>query len=169
MEKGYSPNNVELLECISRKYNRYIVRCNVEDWKDKEGNVIGKQFNKQLFNHKPSLQEIKDVVLGCYNNIIDEKIISGFVWKDMMVWLSNENQFNYKAAFDLAVQTNGNNLPIVFKFGTTENPVYFKFEDLNTLTEFYSSAMQYINKQLSDGWAAKDALDWSVYEKLLSK
>ena len=41
------------------------------------------------------------------NDERDEKIVSGFVWRDMQVWLSSENQFNYKAAYDLAVQTKG--------------------------------------------------------------
>ena len=30
----------------------------------------------------------------------------------MNIWLSSENQFNYKVAYDLALQTNGANLPI---------------------------------------------------------
>jgi hypothetical protein len=40
----------------------------------------------------------------------------------MPVWLSTENQFNYKAAFDLATQTGGKSLPVTFKFGSTNNP-----------------------------------------------
>ena len=40
----------------------------------------------------------------------------------MPVWLSSENQFNYKAAYDLAVQTGGATLPVTFKFGTDEVP-----------------------------------------------
>ena len=50
----------------------------------------------------------------------------------MTVWLTMEDQFNYKAAYDIAVQSNGKLLP-TFKFGTTENPIYHKFEDLEDL------------------------------------
>lgn len=81
----------------------------------------------------------------------------------MSVWLSTENQFNYKAAYDLAVQTSGFSLPIIFKFGTTEEPIYYTFEDMETFNDFYIKAMTYINTQLSEGWVFKDSIDWSVY------
>ena len=91
---------------------------------------------------------------------------SGFVWRDIPVWLSIENQFNYKAAYDLAVQTNGQLLP-TFKFGTTESPVYHKFESLEDLRDFYISAISYVTDTLATGWKTKDKIDWTVYEDLL--
>lgn len=81
----------------------------------------------------------------------------------MQVWLSTENQFNYKAAYDLAVQSQGMSLPITFKFGTTTEPVYYTFENLEMFTDFYSKAMFYINTKLAEGWKLKDSIDWSVY------
>ena len=99
---------------------------------------------------------------------MDEKILSGFVWKDMPVWLSTENQFNYKAAYDLAVMSQGQSLPVMFKFGTTENPVYYHFSTLEDISDFYVSAMAYINTTLTEGWQKKDAIDWSVYEEALN-
>jgi hypothetical protein len=59
----------------------------------------------------------------------------------MPVWLSSENQFNYKAAYDLAVQTGGATLPVTFKFGTDEVPQYREFVTLEELTDFYTKAM----------------------------
>jgi len=82
----------------------------------------------------------------------------------MKIWLSTENQFNYKAAYDLAVQTNGSNLPIVFKFGTTNSPIYYTFETLEDLTNFYTSAMSYINTTLVEGWKEKDNINWESYK-----
>lgn len=76
----------------------------------------------------------------------------------MPIWLSSENQFNYKAAYDLAV-TFGGNLPCVFKFGTTENPIYYEFTETEDLTDFYLSAMNYINNTLAEGWKEKDNID----------
>lgn len=82
----------------------------------------------------------------------------------MSVWLSSENQFNYKAAYDLAVQTGGQNLPIVFKFGATDEPVYHTFSTVEELSDFYLKAMTYINTVLAEGWAEKDAIDWEKYK-----
>jgi hypothetical protein len=146
----------EYIICINKKINKYRIYwdCDTKHHTD--------------ILHKPTLAEIKSIVLNGMNAIIDESIISGFMWNNMPVWLSTENQFNYKAAYDLAVQTNGANLPTVFKFGSSEEPIYHKFDTLEELSDFYMKAMTYINEQLAIGWAKKDAIDWSVYEDTLN-
>jgi len=84
----------------------------------------------------------------------------------MPVWLSMENQFNYKAACDMAAQTEGKELP-TFKFGTTEEPVYYTFKNIAEMKEFCTAMVTYTNKTISDGWAEKDSIDWEVYSNLL--
>lgn len=137
---------------------------------DEDGNKVETQlgtWTEALVPFKPSLEQLKKLVLDAINKEVDEKILSGFVWKDMPVWLSTENQFNYKAAYDLAVMSQGQSLPTVFKFGTTEEPVYYAFETLDDISDFYISAMAYINTTLAEGWKLKDGIDWSVYEEIL--
>lgn len=138
---------------------------------DEEGNKSETQlgtWTEALVPFKPSLEQLKKLILDAINKDVDEKILSGFVWKDMPVWLSTENQFNYKAAYDLAVMSSGQSLPVMFKFGTTENPVYYHFSTLEDISDFYVSAMTYINTTLAEGWQKKDAIDWSVYEEALN-
>lgn len=114
---------------------------------------------RQKFKQKPSLADIRAIIKETINNETDRKILEGFVWKGMPVWLSTENQFNYKAAYDLAVQTNGATLPVRFKFGTDEAPVYYTFESLEDFSNFYTLAMVHINTVLNEGWAEKDLAD----------
>lgn len=146
-----------------------------EDGVDEQGNPTlvptGEQtptgyacWTEEYFTNKPSINEIKNTIWGWYDKETDYKILRGFTWKDMPVWLSSENQFNYKAAYDLAVQTNGATLPVTFKFGTPDNPVYYTFETLEDFTDFYTSAINYINQTLAEGWQKKDSIDWSKYE-----
>lgn len=123
---------------------------------------------QEVFTYPPTIKEIKEAILMGINRFTDDKILKGFKWKEMGVWLSTENQFNYKAAYDLAFQTNGASLPTVFKFGTTEEPVYYKFDSLEELTDFYTKALTYINEQLAIGWYKKDSINWSEYEKALN-
>lgn len=137
---------------------------------DGEGNRTETQlgtWTEGILRNKPSIEQLKTYILDAINKEVDEKILSGFVWEEMPVWLSTENQFNYKAAYDLAVMSQGQSLPVTFKFGTTEAPVYHTFETLEDISDFYVSAMAYINTTLSEGWAKKDAIDWSDYEKAL--
>lgn len=149
--------NFEYIICVNKKINKYRVYWDRDT----------KHYTDIL--HKPTLEEIKSIVLNGMNTIINENIISGFVWRDMPVWLSSENQFNYKAVYDLAVQTNGANLPTVFKFGSSEEPTYHKFDTLEELQDFYLGVTAHISSCLQEGWKKKDNINWSEYEELLNK
>lgn len=112
-----------------------------------------------------TFEEIKEAILSDINAQTDAQILTGFVWNDKLVWLSSENQFNFKAAYDLAVQTKGKSLPVKFKLGEQEDgtPVYHTFEAMTEFTDFYTSAIAFINQCLNEGWERKDNIDWSQY------
>lgn len=149
---------VELLECTNPVKGKWRVRWDVR--KKEDGTA---DYMEQEFGYRPTLEEVKSLILAWYNAKVDETILSGFTYEDMPVWLSAENQFNYKSAYDLAVQTAGATLPVTFKFGTDGQPEYRKFETLDELTDFYVKAMAYIQSTLAEGWKEKDAIDWSAY------
>lgn len=118
-----------------------------------------------------NIEAVKNAVIGDINARTDEKILKGFVWNGKPVYLSTENQFNFKSAYDLAVQTEGQNLPVKFKLGEDENgePVYHTFNSVNSIADFYVSGVRFINLTLNEGWADKDAIDWTPYEEALAK
>lgn len=147
------------IECINPYTDKWIIY-----WDHKEDGTA----MAQTFDHKPTIEEISDTVLSWYNTEIDNRILAGFVWRDIPVWLSMENQFNYKAAYDIAAQSGGEILP-TFKFGTTESPVYYKFESFEDLKDFYLKAMAYVTQTLANGWAAKDTIDWGAYSAILNE
>jgi hypothetical protein len=118
------------------------------------------------FNHKPSAEEIKEAVLAWHNKEIDKKILQNFVWNNLPVWLSPENQFNFKVAYDLTVQLQGANLPLTIKLGELEDgtPAYHTFNALDEFAHFYMTSVQYVQSTLAEGWKIKDFIDWSAYE-----
>lgn len=154
------------MECINKRLGKWRVRC---DYVIEDNEKESVSFEERDFLHKPTIDEVQDFVVGVENDKIDSAILSGFEWNGMKVWLSSENQFNYKAAYDLAVQTGGASLPVTFKFGTTEEPIYHEFATVAELTDFYTQAMAHVNSVLAEGWAKKDALDWGEYERLLEE
>ncbi|OKZ27935.1 MAG: hypothetical protein BHV68_23435 [Bacteroidales bacterium 43_8] len=87
------------IECVNPRKDKWRVRWDIEE---RDGMAT---YEEAEFDRRPTLEEIKTAVLASYNARIDEAIRSGFRWEETPVWLSAENQFNYKAAFDLAVQT----------------------------------------------------------------
>ncbi len=150
---------VKLIECINPVKNKWCVRWDVQE----KGNGFASYMEAE-FDHKPAAEEIKAAVTGWYNEQTDQIILSGFEYEGSMVWLSAENQFNYKAAYDLAVQTDGATLPVKFKFGPDDAPVYRVFDQLADLTDFYTKAMRHIQNTLDAGWQKKDAFSLVQYQ-----
>ena len=104
---------------------------------------------------KPTEEQLLQDRLNAINAETDYKILCGYKYDGQVVWLSTENQFNYKAAYDLAVQTKGASLPVTFKLGTDENPCYRQFDNLEDFSKFYIGAMTWIQQCLAVGWEKK--------------
>lgn len=117
----------------------------------------------------PTIEQVKKAVEDDINSQTDEKILSGFVWNDINVWLSSENQRNFSEAQRMA-EALPNILPLTFKLGETEDgtPVYHTFETVAELGGFYMQAFAYINQCLNKGWQRKDSIDWQPYEDALN-
>lgn len=158
MRRVEGNNGVALLECTNPVKDKWRVRWDVQEHGDGSASYMEEEFG-----HKPTDGEIRSTVMAWYNGQTDETILSGFSWNGAQVWLSGENQFNYKSAYDLAVQTGGGTLPVTFKFGTDAQPYYHTFGTLEELAGFYTAAMKHIQSALAEGWKKKDAFDLDLY------
>lgn len=145
------------IECVNPRKDKWRVRWDI---REQDGTA---DYEEVEFDHRPSPGEVREVILAWQNARIDEAILTGFRWEETPVWLSTENQFNYKAAFDLAIQTDGANLPVVFKLGTDEKPVYREFTTTDELKAFYTAATAHVQQTLAAGWKAKDGIDFDRY------
>ena len=149
---------VKLIECTHPAKNRWHIRWDVQE--NEDGSAT---YMEEEFNHRPTEDEIKKTVVDWINAQTDEAILSGFEWNGMRVWLSGENQFNYKAAHDLAHQMPEAALPVKFKFGTDDEPFYHTFQTVEELTDFYVQSIKYIQGKLDIGWDKKDAFSLDSY------
>lgn len=150
--------NTPLIECVNPVRNKWRIRWDVQE--QENGNV---NYMEEEFNHKPTDEEIRDTIVSGINQQTDQAILSGFTYKGHMVWLSSENQFNYKVAYDLAIQTDGLSLPVTFKLGTDDEPCYYEFTTVANITDFYTKAIEHIQKTIEHGWLAKDSINLSLY------
>lgn len=147
-------------------------QAKIEAGEQVERTVIGEEdtdyctYMYEELNGIYSSEYIKNMILKYFNNEIDKKILSGFVWNNKPVWLSEENQKNFSEAQRIAVMSNGANLPIVFKLGEDEHgdPIYHEFTSTEELTQFYLAAVAYIQQCLTEGWQKKDSIDWNDYD-----
>ena len=158
MKRAQGSLEVKLLECVNPIKNKWRVRWDVQEHDDGTADYMEAELT-----HKPTDEEIKDLVRKWYNQQTDAAILSGFSYEGAPVWLSQENQYNYKAAYDLAVQTGGETLPVTFKFGSDEQPEYYTFTQLDELKDFYTEAVRYIQKVLAEGWEKKDKFNLELY------
>ena len=64
---------------VERIGKTYYVRWG---YKTENGEIT---YNQIEFPYKPTVDIIKDIILGIENSKIDKEILSGFVWKDMSI------------------------------------------------------------------------------------
>lgn len=111
----------------------------------------------------PTPDEVENLVFEYINSNTRNQIVNNFIWNGYSVNLSDENQRNYKAAFDLAMQTDGESLPVKFKFAKDGKTEYYVFTLVDELKDFYLKANKHINTCLERGWAIKDNFVKSDY------
>lgn len=173
--------NKSIYSPIRKDGNRTIVCYEYEDVKDGENATWYEVVFYNFKNPHLSLQTIKEAIIKDINSQTDEKILNGYQWKILRgrhvgetvnVWLSEENQNNFKAFHD-AVKNYPelDAFPATYKLAEDENgdPIYETFESISELSQFYIGSVAYIQNTLSEGWGRKDSIDWSLYEEALKE
>ncbi|MCM1079091.1 MAG: hypothetical protein NC344_05620 [Bacteroidales bacterium] len=160
MRQGQGSAGTKVLECIDPNNNKWRVRWNM---KPIDG-CRDVAYTEENFDHKPTEDEVRALITEWYNKQTEERILSGMVWNEISVWLSTENQMNFKAAYDLAVQTQGSTLPVKFKLGERDGTaIYYTFNTMAEFTDFYTSCVKFIMDCINTGWKEKDSVDWALY------
>lgn len=155
--EGY--NGTPKVECLNPYLQKYLIRW---DFEEKENDLV--EYNEIEYYCKPSIEAIKKLIIDFYNDQCNNEILQGLTFEGDTVWLSQENQFNYKSAFDYAIQTDGLNLPCKFKFGSDDEPVYRQFNNVIELRDFITIVMTHITFTLEKYWTKKDSINWNDYE-----
>lgn len=121
-------------------------------------------------------QERRAMEIEAIDTRTDAKILNGYQWtvlhgadagKTVSVWLSAENQNNYKAKHDAArMYPQLVTFPMTYKISEDEenNAIYETFQNIDELAKFYLGGIAYIEQTVANGWREKDAVDLSLYE-----
>lgn len=166
MSKMHGPK--ECFVPVRQDASRVIISYEKVD--DGENNAFWHEITFYKKQGVPTFEQVKQAVFEDINRQTDEKILTGFVWNEINVWLSEENQRNFSEAQRIAIFSPESIMPVKFKLGEDEegNPVYHEFETANELTDFYMHAVAFINQCLAEGWMRKDNIDWTPYEEAFS-
>lgn len=168
MNNKYS-GNVSDFQPVVEDASRVVISYGLTEKGDGKAEWFEVVFYKKQ-TAKPTIEQVKKAVLDDINKQTDEKILTGFVWNDIPVWLSEENQRNFSEAQRIAMIMPDAILPVTFKLGeqADETPIYHEFETSEELTGFYLQAVAFINQTLAEGWQRKDGIDWAPYEAALN-
>lgn len=104
MRRETTENSIAIVEALGN--GEWAVRWDFKPKYDSEGQETGVYwYEEERLLHIPQLDEIKVMITEWQNLQMDGEILTGCRWNGMQIWLSMENQFNYKSAFDLAAMT----------------------------------------------------------------
>lgn len=125
---------------------------------DERGNTYEYRHS---FNHRPTWDEVKAVLVDAINEHTREQILNGFVWCGNRVWLSDENQRNFMMIEKLTNES----YPLNVKINEDDDgePVYYTFVSEEEFSAFSKLASQHIIDIWTAGWREKDALDKTTF------
>ena len=112
---------------------------------------------RHKFDHKPSLEEVKEQVLTAIDMETRERITSGMTYDGYRVNLTVENQLNY-AMFKVMGR-----YPVIIKVGDADGGDVTISLTKEQYAAFYSSVQNHIKDCLQSCWKEKTSLDLSCY------
>lgn len=124
--------------------------------KDTEDAEHGYNY-RHKFDHKPSAEEVKEVVLSAIDEETRSRIINGLRFDGMKVNLTVENQLNY------AMFKSRGRYPVVIKVEDDEGNDVVLSLTKERYAEFYLSVQGHISECVQSCWNEKAELDLSCY------
>ena len=125
---------------------------------------MGTYVHCHVFDYRPSLEEVKEMILGQINAIVQERILSGLKYRDKIVWLSAENQRNIALDYAMAKGSDIQTLPTL-KLGTDEDYEMYTFQDVNEFVSFAVQVQTHIEGCIAWGREQKELVNWTNYEE----
>jgi len=116
---------------------------------------------RHTFDHKPTWEEVKAVLIEAINEHTKKTILNGFVWCGQRVWLSDENQRNFLMIEKLTEES----YPLNVKINEDNNgePIYYTFVSEEEFAAFSKLASQHVIDTWMAGWKEKDTLSSETF------
>lgn len=165
MERKQGMPNTPIIECLDGM-TKHAVRWDYRQ--EQQGEETVTTFMEETFAVKPTLEQIKATIYAWINQEATNAIVSGFMWDETRIWLSNENQANYGAIYAMLAQDE-NILPVTVRGGSDEAPVYIEFDNKEGYRNFWLEARAHIDNQVHAAWDAKANFDFSQYEQAIDE
>lgn len=126
--------------------------------KDNESDETGYNY-RHKFDHKPTQEEIREVIIEAINDETSQKILTGFKHEEKTVYLSVENQLNY-AHLNSSVTASSS---VTVKMSDSEGDDIFVDMTGAEFKAFYKKVLAFLNKCMQECWNNKKGLTLEDY------
>lgn len=157
---NFVTDNIDKYTPIKKVNGKYIV-----SWGLTKNNNDTYTWKYYITNRKPTPETIKEEINTYINENVKKSIINDFTWNGMKVYLSLENQIDYKLLFDITLLQDGTNLPEVIKLKQGKETVHYSIESVEEFKDFMLSMNRHIRECLKQGRELKESIDYSEYTK----
>lgn len=116
---------------------------------------------RHTFDHKPTWEEVKAVLVEAINEHTEEIILNGFEWNGQRVWLSERNQRDFMMMEKLTQDA----YPLKLKINEDSNgqAIYYTFVSEEEFAVFNKLSTQHVKDTLQAGWDEKDNLQLATF------
>lgn len=112
---------------------------------------------RKYYDRLPTAEVLTADVEDLVNAWVEDGILTGYVWKGQLVWLSVENQLNYRCAVD-AAELGGLTFPYRVRVVGGDGVGYVELSDAAELRTFWLGVQAHIRKLQEHGWVLKDGV-----------
>lgn len=143
------------LECINPRRDRWAVR-----WNHRHDEERGWLAVEMITEGKPSADTVREAITEYYDAITQDRIVNGFYWNGHKVKLTDTAQRNFLFAVYSLDRT-----------GEIDRSAFIGLLEADTdadaadeLGDMVAAMWQHIKESRAQGIAAKNAVDYSVYD-----
>ena len=158
MQRSQGNTNPPLISCINPVKDRWRVRWDVTV---SDGEA---EWMEQDFDHRPSSDEVRELIVTYINEQTHRNIVEGFTYDGDPVYLSLENQQNIMTMLTIAKFSLGTIFPLTIKLGTDAEPIYKEFKTIISYSAFCFAMAEHIKHCLEEGYRRKRGIDLNSYQ-----
>ena len=142
------------IECIAARRNRWAVRW---DHHHEDEGWFAYEF---ITDHRPTVDEIREIIEGHIDEATQNEIVNGFVWNGKKIRLSDTTQRNFLfAVFEIDKTGSVDRAPFI---GLLESET--DAEAADELGDITLAMWRHIKARRAEGIELKRAVDYSQYE-----
>lgn len=123
---------------------------------------------RERFNHKPTLDEIKETIQKTISAEADERKRTGFSWQGVPVKYDEEAERNLIGLSVKIPRLGAAMFPLTFKLGDNADgsPAFYEFKDAEEFESFTDALLVFTQECYANSWAEKSNIDWTKFEIL---